>query len=145
MNGDEINEDTCKLAVSGGNFEIIHLCEQKGLQFENCLSISSMFHRFEIFEWLNTHFEYEEIPLAKFIKFYNEPLFYSYSLSGSNIETKNERGSTPINRASFNGSIEVVKYLYETCHAKVDDKAINNASSNGHFEIKEYLSRCLKK
>ena len=37
MNGDEINEDTCRFAVAGGNNEIIHLCEQKGLQFDNCL------------------------------------------------------------------------------------------------------------
>ena len=76
MNGDEINEDTCKFAVAGGNIEIIHLCEQKGLQFEDCLFISTLYHRFEIFEWLNTHFEYEEINLSKFIKHYNEPLFY---------------------------------------------------------------------
>ena len=54
MIGDEINEDTCKFAIAGGNLEIIHLCEQKGLKFEKCLYISSFYHRFEIFEWLNT-------------------------------------------------------------------------------------------
>ena len=43
-NGDEINEETCKFAVAGGNFEIIHFCEQKGLQFEECLFISSLYH-----------------------------------------------------------------------------------------------------
>ena len=50
MNGDKINEYTCKYAVSGGNLEIIHLCEQKGLQFEDCLFIFSLYHRFAIFK-----------------------------------------------------------------------------------------------
>ena len=50
MNGDEINEDTCKFCVAGGNLEIIHLCEQQGLQFEDCLFIFSLYHRFAIFK-----------------------------------------------------------------------------------------------
>ena len=116
MNEDEINEETCKFAVSGGNLEIIHLCEQKGLEFEDCLIVSSFYHRFEIFEWLNTHFNYEEIPLAELIEFFNEPLFYSYSLSGSNVEIKDKSGRTSINNASEKGHLEIVKYLYETCH-----------------------------
>ena len=120
MNGDEINKNTCKFAVAGGNNEIIHLCEQKGLQFDDCLFISSLYHRFEIFEWLNTHFEYEEIILSELIKYYNEPLFYMYSLLGSNVEAKDNYGRTPINWASLNGRLEVVKYLYETCHANIE-------------------------
>ena len=111
MNGDEINEDTCKLAVAGGNLEIIHLCEQKGFQFEDCLFISSLFHRFDIFEWLNTHFEYEEIVLSEFIECCNEPLFYSYSLTGSNVEIEGEDGFTPINIASFYHRFDIFEWL----------------------------------
>ena len=145
MNGDEIDEDTCKFAVSGGNFEIIHLCEQKGLQFEDCLYFSSLYHRFDIFEWLNTHFKYEEISLPEFIEYYNEPLFYLYSLSGSNVEITDKYRFTPINKASFRGQLEVVKYLYEICHSDVETKdnygitPINIASGNGHLEIVKYL------
>ena len=146
MNGDEINEDTCKFAVAGGNMEIIHLCEQKGLVFEGCLQISSMYHRFEIFEWLNTHFNYEEVPLSEFIRCYNEPLFYFYSFSGSDIEMINEYdGCTSINSASQNGQLEVVKYLYETCHANTVTinvngcTPMNNATIFGHLNIVKYL------
>ena len=143
MNGDEINEDTCMYAVAGGNIEIIHLCEQKGLQFEDCLFISSLYHRFDIFEWLNTHFEYEEITLTEFIERYNEPLFYFYSLSGSNadIETKDNNGNTPICIASSSGQLEVVKYLVEQCHANVETKdeyvltPLRITSFNDHLEI----------
>ena len=143
--GDEINEDACKFAVSGGNNEIIHLCEQKGLQFEDCLLFSSMFHRFEIFEWLNMHFKYVEIPLVDLIRYYNEPLFYLYSMSGLDIEAKDDDGLAPINIASKNGHLEVVKYLYETCHANIETKdngrytPIKNATINGHLDIVQYL------
>ena len=34
---------------------------------------------------------------------------------------------------------DIVKYLYETCHAKVDCNAINNASSSGNIELIKYL------
>ena len=44
MNGDVIDEDTCKFAVARGNIEIIHLCKQIGFVFEDCISISSKYH-----------------------------------------------------------------------------------------------------
>ena len=53
--------------------------------------------------------------------------------------------STPINNASYNDHLEVVKYLYETCHANIETKdrigrtPINIASANGHLEIVKYL------
>ena len=28
INGDEIKKDVCKFAITGGNNEIVHLCEQ---------------------------------------------------------------------------------------------------------------------
>ena len=69
MNEYYINEDTCRFAVSGGNIEIIHLCEQRGLQFEDCLFFTSLYHRFELFEWLNTHFNYKKTTLLfKFLR-----------------------------------------------------------------------------
>ena len=37
MSGEVINEETCVLSVSGGNNEIIHLCEQKGLVLDGIL------------------------------------------------------------------------------------------------------------
>ena len=147
INGDEINEETCKFAVAGGNFEIIHLCEQKGLQFRDCLYFSSLYHRFEIFEWLNTHFNYRKIHLYQFIEYYNEPLFYLYSFSGSNAETNNRYGKIPVNFASYNGHLEVVKYLYETCHADVEakdgsgDTPIKIASSHGRLDVVDYLRK----
>ncbi len=78
MNGAEINENLCKYAIAGGNMEIIHLIEQKGMKFENCLERAVEYHHFELFEWLNTHFEYEPVSLQKCLEYYNEPIFYYY-------------------------------------------------------------------
>ena len=35
----------------------------------------------------------------------------------SNVEAKDNKGSTPIMFASYNDRLEVVKYLYEECHS----------------------------
>lgn len=145
INEDNIYEDICKFAISGGNNEIIHLCEQKGLQFEDCLSIASMYHHFEIFEWLKVHFYCNEIPLTEFIKHFNEPLFYFYSSLDSNVEIKDEYGCTPINAAIQYSQIEVVKYLHETCHEDIETHdnyghtPINNAAIYGYLDIVKYL------
>ena len=50
ISGEEANENICKYAIAGGNIEIIHICEQNGLQFDNCLDVSSFYHRYELFE-----------------------------------------------------------------------------------------------
>ena len=72
LNGYEVNEDTCKFAIAGGNNEIIHICEQQGLKFEECLSVAVDFHRFEIFDRLDFLFIYDEIQLPTWIYYFNE-------------------------------------------------------------------------
>ena len=70
FNDEKMNENLCKFAILGGNYETIHICEQICLQFENCLCYSVFNHRFDLFEWLNLHYDYEDIPLTKCIIFY---------------------------------------------------------------------------
>ena len=42
-----------------------------------------------------------------------------------------------------NRHIDIVKYLYETCHAKIPDHALTYAAKNGHHDIVKYLSETL--
>ena len=49
----------------------------------------------------------------------------------------NDNGS--IKNASRNGHLELVKYLYETCHANVTDNANNSDSIRGYFDVFKYL------
>ena len=50
--------ETCKYAIAGGNYEIIHILEQHSLSFDYCQSISIAFHRYELTEWLDLHYKH---------------------------------------------------------------------------------------
>ena len=50
--------ETCKYAIAGGNFEIIHLLEQKALSYDNCREISIAYHRYELTEWIETNYKH---------------------------------------------------------------------------------------
>ena len=61
------------------------------------------------------------------------------------VEIKDNDGCTPINIASRNGHLKVVKYLYETCQANGETKdgygrtPINDASLKNNLEVIKYL------
>ena len=59
------------------------------------------------------------------------------------IETKDNDGCTPMKYAIQNERLEIVKYLYETCHSQIDDDAIQYASQNRHLEVVKYLKQYL--
>ena len=67
--------------------------------------------------------------------------------SKTNVETKGNYGRTPLNNPSANCHLDVVKYLYETCHANAETKnsfgwtPINLASVKGHVDVVKYLSK----
>ena len=143
MNGEEIKGKICEYAIIGGSYEIVHLCEQKGMKFEKCLNISVQFHRFDLFEWLNSHFNYERLSLDKCILYYNEPIIYL--LITNSPEGKDESGIAPVNWASLVGHLEIVKYLYEKYHVDIEtesssgDTPIISASFAGNLDVVKYL------
>ena len=44
-----------------------------------------------------------------------------------------------ITKASENGHLDIIKYLYEAYLSEVDDNAIVNASYSGNLELVKYL------
>jgi hypothetical protein len=145
MNGDELNDDTCRFAIAGGNTEIIHLCEQKRLQFRDCLYVAVCYHRYELFEWLDDHFYFKDIPITTYLNLLAEPLFYLYAEPGQEIEIEDITGDTPINYAARFFHIGIVQYLYEKCNANVntrndfDRTPVFSAAMNGSLDIVKYL------
>ena len=146
LNEVDIDNSICKFAIAGGNIEIIHLCEQKGYEFEDCLTITASYHRFELFDWLNIHYQYEEIPLSTFVEYFNEPLFYYFISKGADAENQSDEFKrAPIAWAALNGQIEIVKYLIDTYHVSTEIKdQIGRtpffwAAYIGHFDIVKYL------
>ena len=70
------------------------------------------------------YFNYEEISLSNFLKCFNEPHFYFYSLSGLNAESKDIDEWTPMIWASYWGYHEVVKYLYTALKQEALEKIL---------------------
>ena len=54
----------------------------------------------------------------------------------ANVETKDNKGWTPLSNASIEGHLDVVKYLYEACHSEITEETIILAKTQ---ETKEYL------
>lgn len=57
MNKVIIPSNLAKFAIAGGNYEIIHLCEEKNLSFDDCLSIAIQYKQDEIVEYLLNNYE----------------------------------------------------------------------------------------
>ncbi len=63
---------------------------------------------------------------------------------GADIHAKNKYCTTPLHSASYEGHLEVVKYLKSVgadIHAKTNNgyTPLNVASRNGHLEVVKYL------
>lgn len=57
MNKVKISPSLPKFAIAGGNYEIVHLCEEKDLSFSNCLSIAIQYKQDELVEYLLNNFQ----------------------------------------------------------------------------------------
>ena len=134
-------KDTAKYAIAGGNNEIIRILEQNGVSFDGCFEVSVKYHRFELCDWLLTHYKCEEFDISYY--YYNFKAFFFLKENRTDVDQRT------INRwlcdASLNGHFEVVKYLHEECHSDVETKniygntPINNASCYGHLSVVKYL------
>ena len=79
-----------KYAIAGGNLEIIHILEQRGISFDNCLNTSITFHRNEISNWLMDNYKCQDISFKTAIRSYNFPAFFFLYLNRKyNVERIN--------------------------------------------------------
>ena len=141
-NGEKITKDVCKFAVASGENQIIHICEQNGQKFEDCLHISALYHHYDIFEWLNMHFEYEKLSVLNYIEYYNEPLIYLSIYNGYDIKLC---GNIVTDGTAKYGLFEIFKYINEHNNDDVEvndflmESALIVASLNGHLGIIKYI------
>ena len=144
MNGEIPNVEVSKLAIAGGNNEIVHLCEQNGSMFDDCLNVSVSYHRFELYEWLVQHFDCEKIELSYFLCCCNEPLFFNY-LENLDHELDNDEIGELLCCAARNTSYGVVKhFLSRGFNANWSNPVstltpLHEAANIGSLEIVKYL------
>lgn len=97
-------------AVSGGNLEIVRICEQKKLINLNCLQIACSYFRFDILNWL-----IDNIPSKLDIDTLMETSSWCGNLVSAKIclEKPNLKYKGYYQRAAKKGNYDFVKYLYQ--------------------------------
>ena len=142
--GNDEDQECCRFAIMGGNAEIVHICEQNGMRFENCLCDAVRFHRFDLYEWLEQHFEYKPVPLYDCLKYYNEPIFYFLVEKGADLNEKDDEMKTALHYAASNGELGAVEYLVYK-GADINEKAKHDYTPTGlaicgqHQNIVDFL------
>lgn len=80
LNGATLTENLSQFAVTGGNYEIIHILEQNGSKFNNLSALNKAikFHRNELVEYINESLDvdFSIESLRKSLKFYNLSIFF---------------------------------------------------------------------
>ena len=61
INGVQETKNTCRLAVISGNFDIINILNESGLDFSQYLLTAIEFHHNEIADWILTNFEGKDL------------------------------------------------------------------------------------
>ena len=80
-NGFESGQKIKELSIAGGNLELIHSIEQKGILFDNCFEISIQYHHHNISDWLLSNYKCETFSLTKCIDYYDYQAYLFFLLN----------------------------------------------------------------
>lgn len=148
---DCLPQSLATFAVAGGNYEIIHLCEQGKIQFDDySLMISIRFFRSELTEYLEDNFDIKKTvdDVSKSLIFYNlQALIDCESVIYEDPNKRDSNGYNALSLSSLNGDLDIINYLILTFGSKIDVNAQNkyhnsplyDAAGHGHFEVVKYL------
>ncbi|OHT10451.1 hypothetical protein TRFO_20260 [Tritrichomonas foetus] len=130
-------------AIAGGNGEIIHLCEEKGLFFgKECLNVAIKFHRNELVEYLHENYNlpFTKRHLQEAAMSYNVKILLSLLEKGSDLD---ENNSNELGNINQNQEIETNKDFLitnSTINIKISGCPLFVMVINrGYLEIAEYL------
>jgi len=145
--------DLSTYAVAGGNFEIIRILDQNGVDFSHCLEIAIQYHHQEVFRWIvitkigeDKEALYKEIIMKSSVSHNNVKIaFRCVSIIGPD-------GKTPLHHSSICGWYGITK-LFLISDPEILYKADSNgdmphhyAAANNHSHILRLLySHCSQK
>lgn len=148
MNTRKLTNDTCKFAVSGGCMDIISILEHKGMKFKDCMKFAVAYHRNYVFDWMNQHFNCEDVDLCLCIEYFNEPAFFYYLHMGADINQKGgEEESTALIKAAHIGNLPIVQLLIEKygCDPldedREDEDVLRAATANNCLNVVKYIMK----
>ena len=110
MNLSFLEDDLPKYAVAGGNFDIIHLCEEKKLSFDQCINFAIEYNRKEIVNYLLENYDLNEKSIKIAINSFN---CKALKVILDNIISNNNENliKKTILNTIINGNITIFRYI----------------------------------
>lgn len=153
------NKTLVQYAIAGGNCEIIRICQQNLLEFDNTLYIAAFFHQKPVFDWIhsiqNNDLEQKSVEygtvLHQAVSGYNVSQIYDlikYEGIGPNILDFNQR--TPLHFAVLCNMTNSIKLLLsiDSVNPNLQDKDGNTpfmlAVKNSKTEVIQAFIDCNK-
>ena len=121
MNMEEINLSNSFIAayaIAGGNTEIIHILDQKGLAFgSHELSTSIAYHRYSLTDWILLHNTNLELSLCACIVSHNYAAFFYMLESNNDIDINKplDKYYSPLSVLCYDNyvNLEILKYFVD--------------------------------
>lgn len=144
MNNAAFDEATAKNSVIGGNYEIVHICQQQGLQFdEQALAAAVEYLRNDIFAWITIQGICASTFYLSVVK--NNVLALVYFISqGFSVTFNENEWTTPLHVAVRCGSLSVIDYLISTgCSTEaVDENGLTPCDLAETSNEKMFITYC---
>ncbi|EAY19685.1 hypothetical protein TVAG_432810 [Trichomonas vaginalis G3] len=138
--------DLPKYAIMGGNYEIIRLCMQAGLDFSDSINTAVEYHRNEIFNWLTVNGIAASTFYSSVMKDNLLALIYFIS-QGFNVKFNENEWSTPLHMAVSYGSSAVIDFLISSgCDWKaVDENGWRPLDLADSEYQKHFINHCINR
>ena len=142
MNGMEPDVTTANYAVIGGNFEIIRIIQQKGVDFSTSIEQAICYHHQDIANWILTNYQAPFVEYHLCIKFFNEEiLFYYISINNNQWYIKDFNVFNYIVNTFNSSLLEHWKGLVDDISIYISSNIINNIRNQRLQQIK-FLIDC---
>ena len=83
LNHENINEETADCAVAGGNYEIVHIIEQHGINIVSSIQFSVIYKHNDIYDWLSDRVDsLNSFDFDTYLTSYNYQVLFQQSLMG---------------------------------------------------------------
>lgn len=136
-----------KYAAAGGNYDIIHILEEKGVSFDGCINIAIAYFRDDLVKYFKQTYELNIDSLVSSIINYNVKYIVKLLKRTKNINQLGLDGNqSPLHAAADHGYLDIVQYLCYFPNIDVNIRIPNllmtplhMAAANGHLDVVKYL------
>lgn len=133
-----------KYAVTGGNYEIIHILEQNGIKFNNeeSLNAAIKYHRNELVQYIreSLEVEYSIESLKTSLTFYNLSIFFDILKGYNEVPVFQKPKMNLISYAVQCGYIDVVKTFSKLIENSEEiNRLVSVAVNHRHFDVFKFL------